>query len=152
VIQRALLHDHYQVVIATEIRGFANSIGEHFDAMQPVAATGTRIVVVEDDPSVSRASTACVLRIAYSPLGGCGTPADTAYQAPDRLAQAADRIPTAIVVKTRRFYCRDGFCPSTIGNVLVYRDAAAHVTAGYARTLSPYLAEAIEHRLPAALR
>ena len=53
---------------------------------------------------------------------------------------------------TRPFYCRHGFCPATIGNVLVYRDTAAHVTASYARTLSPYLVGAIEHALPAALQ
>jgi hypothetical protein len=31
-------------------------------------------------------------------------------------------------------------------------DTAAHVTASYARTLSPYLVEAIERVLPPALR
>jgi len=108
-------------------------------------------VVVEDDPSVSPASTACVTRIAYSATGNCGTPISVAYPGPDRLAQAAERIPGARVVKTRRFYCRHGFCPATIGNVLVYRDTAAHVTASYARTVSPYLVAAIEHALPAAL-
>jgi hypothetical protein len=56
------------------------------------------------------------------------------------------------VVQTRPFYCRGGFCPATIGNVLVYRDTAAHVTASYARTLSPYLVRAIERALPAALQ
>ena len=117
----------------------------------PVAAAGAQIVVVEDDPSVSPASTACVARVSYSPTGGCGTPVRIAYRDPDRLAQAAERIPGAHVVRTRRFYCRDGYCPATIGNVLVYRDTAAHVTASYARTLSPYLVEAIEAALPAAL-
>jgi hypothetical protein len=51
------------------------------------------------------------------------------------------------VINTRGFFCRDDFCPATIGNVLVYRDTAAHVTASYARTLSPYLVEAIERAL-----
>jgi hypothetical protein len=119
--------------------------------MRPVAATGTRIVVVEDDPSVSAASTACVTRITYSATGNCGTPAKVAYHDPDRLVQAAERIPGASVVNTRQFYCRHGFCPATIGNVLVYRDTAAHTTASYARTMSPYLVEAIEQALPAAL-
>jgi len=151
VIQRSLLRDRYAIVIATEIRVYTSSIAEHLEAMRPVAATGTRIVVVEDDPSVSPASTACVTRITYSATGNCGTRATIAYQAPDLLAQAAERIPGARVVQTRRFYCRHGFCPATIGNVLVYRDTAAHVTASYARTLSPYLVEAIEHVLPTAL-
>ncbi len=152
LIGRALLHRHYAVVIATEIRVYTSSIADHLKAMRPVAAAGARIVVVEDDPSVSPASTACVTRITYSPTGNCGTRAAVAYQDPDRLAQAAERIPGARVIKTRRFYCRRDFCPATIGNVLVYRDTAAHVTASYARTMSPYLVEAIERALPAGLR
>jgi hypothetical protein len=56
------------------------------------------------------------------------------------------------VIATRAFFCRDSFCPATIGNVIVYRDTAAHVTASYARTLSPYLVQAIERALPARLR
>ena len=151
-IQRALLHRHYAVVIATEIRVYTSSVADHLRAMRPVAATGAHIVVVEDDPSVSAASTACVTRIAYSATGACGTPVSVAYRDPDRLAQAAQRIPGARVVTTRRFYCRGAFCPATIGNVLVYRDTAAHVTASYARTVSPYLVEAIEHALPVSLR
>jgi peptidoglycan/LPS O-acetylase OafA/YrhL len=151
LIHRALLHRHYAIVIATEIRVYTSSVADHLEAMRPVAATGTRIVVVEDDPSVSATTTACVTRITYSATGNCGTPVTVAYQDPDRLAQAAERIPGASVVKTRRFYCRHGFCPATIGNVLVYRDTAAHVTASYARTVSPYLVEAIERALPAAL-
>ena len=151
LIQRALLHRRYAIVIATELRVYTNPVADHLKAMMPVAATGAHIVVVEDDPNVSPASTACVTRISYSALGNCGTPVTVAYQDPDRLAQAAARTPGARVVKTRRFYCRRGFCPATIGNVLVYRDTAAHVTASYARTLSPYLVEAIDAVLPRAL-
>jgi peptidoglycan/LPS O-acetylase OafA/YrhL len=152
LIQRTLLHGHYAVVIATEIRVYTSSVAEHLQAMRPVAATGARIVVVEDDPSVSPASTECVDRITYSATGNCGTAASFAYRDPDRLAEAAERIPGARVVRTRRFYCRYDFCPATIGNVLVYRDTAAHVTASYALTLSPYLVEAVESVLPRALR
>jgi peptidoglycan/LPS O-acetylase OafA/YrhL len=152
LIRRDLLRRHYAVVIATEIRVYTSSVVDHLKAMRPVAATGARVVVVEDDPSVASTSTACVIRITYNATGNCGTPVTVAYRDPDRLAQAAERIPGARVVRTRRFFCRQGFCPATIGNVLVYRDTAAHVTASYARTMSPYLVEAIEHTLPAALR
>ena len=151
-MQSDLLHGHYQVVVSTEIRLDATPAADHLTVMRPVAAGGARIVIVEDDPSVSAASTACVQRITYSPTGGCGTPAGVAYAAPDRLAQAAGRLPGAIVVHTEQFYCRDGFCPSTVGNVLVYRDSAAHVTASYAQTVGPYLVADIERALPRALR
>jgi peptidoglycan/LPS O-acetylase OafA/YrhL len=147
VIRHDLLDGHYAIVIATEIRVYTSSIADHLEAMEPVDATGARIVVVEDTPSVSAASTACVDRITYSPTGSCGTPQTVAYRDPDRLAAAAERIPGAVVIHTRRFFCRDGFCPATIGNVIVYRDTAAHITASYARTLSPYLVEAIERAL-----
>ena len=60
--------------------------------------------------------------------------------------------PGAVVIPTRQHYCRDDFCPATIGNLIVYRDTAAHVTASYARTLSPYLVEAIERALHARAR
>jgi peptidoglycan/LPS O-acetylase OafA/YrhL len=149
LIQQDLLHRRYAVVIATELRQYTTSVAQHLEAMRPVAATGARIVVVEDEPSVSAASTACVDRVTYSPTGGCGTTAAFAYRDPDRLAQAAERIPGAVVIPTRQYYCREDFCPATIGNVIVYRDTAAHVTASYARTVSPYLVGAIERALHA---
>jgi peptidoglycan/LPS O-acetylase OafA/YrhL len=152
VIQRDLGHRHFAVVIATELRQYTSSVTEHREAMRPVATTGARIVIVEDDPGVSPESTACVTRISYRPTGHCGTPVGLAYRDPDRLAQAARRIPGARVIATSAFFCRDGFCPATIGNVIVYRDTAAHVTASYARTMSPYLVGAIARALPARLR
>jgi peptidoglycan/LPS O-acetylase OafA/YrhL len=147
LIQRSLLHGHYSIVIATELRQYTSPVAQHLEVMRPVAATGTRIVVVEDDPSVSAASTACVGRVTYSATGDCGTAVAYAYRNPDLLARAAEHVPGAVVIPTRQYFCRDGFCPATIGNVIVYRDTAAHITASYARTLSPYLVGAIEHAL-----
>jgi peptidoglycan/LPS O-acetylase OafA/YrhL len=152
LIQHDLGRRHYAVVIATELRQYTSPVADHLEAMQPVAATGAHIVVVEDDPGVSSESTACVTRVTYRPTGGCGTSASVAYRDPDRLVQAARRLPGARVVTTRSFFCRDAFCPATIGNIIVYRDTAAHTTASYARTLSPYLVEAIERSLPVRLR
>ncbi|MBV9467051.1 MAG: acyltransferase, partial [Solirubrobacterales bacterium] len=137
LIQRDLVRRRYAVVIATELRQYTSSVAQHLDAMRPVAATGARIVVVEDDPGVSAQSTACVERVTYSATGSCGTTVAAAYRDPDLLAQAAARIPGAVVIPTRRYYCRERSCPATIGNVIVYRDTAAHLTASYARTLSP---------------
>jgi len=51
-IQRALLHRRYAVVIATELRQYANPVAQHLAVMRPVADAGTHIVVVEDDPGV----------------------------------------------------------------------------------------------------
>ena len=64
------------MVIATELRQYTSSVADHLEAMRPVAATGAHIVVVEDDPGVSAASTACVTRITYARPGDCGTPVE----------------------------------------------------------------------------
>jgi peptidoglycan/LPS O-acetylase OafA/YrhL len=152
LIRRDLGRRHFAVVIATELRQYTSPIADHLEAMRPVAATGAHIVIVEDDPGVSPVSTACVTRVTYRPTGDCGTPVSVAYRDPDRLAQAARRLPGVRVIATRAFFCRGSFCPATIGNVIVYRDTAAHVTASYARTLSPYLVQAIVRSLPARLR
>ena len=151
-IEHELSRGRFDVVIATELRLSTNPVAEHLAAMRPVAASGARIVVVEDNPSVAPASTACVLRVSYRPDGGCGTPERVAFAHHDLLAVAAERLPGARVVQTRAWFCRNGFCPATIGNVIVYRDTAAHVTASYARTWSPYLVEAILRAIRGAHR
>jgi len=45
--------------------------------------------------------------------------------------------------RTEDLFCTTDTCPAVIGNVLVYRDVAAHVTATYAGTVSSYLVERI---------
>lgn len=151
-IEHDLERGRYQVVLTTEIRVSPSAPPLHVRAMAPVAATGAHIVVIEDDPDVSPAAAACVTRVTYTPTSGCGTPISEAYRNPDRLAVAARQVHGAHVVHTERFYCHAGLCPETIGNVLVYRDTAGHVTASYAQTLSPYLVGAILRALPAHLR
>ena len=139
---------HYAVVIATEIRVSTQapspSTSRRCGPSPPPARTS----------SSSRTIPACRPRARHASTGSAtarrapaAPPSRVAYQDPDRLARGRQRIPGARVVATRRFYCRGAFCPATIGNVLVYRDTAAHVTASYARTVSPYLVEAIERAL-----
>jgi hypothetical protein len=46
------------------------------------------------------------------------------------------------VLDLTELFCPDGFCAPVIGNVLVYHDNS-HITVAYARTLAPFLGEAI---------
>jgi hypothetical protein len=62
--------------------------------------------------------------------------------------QAANLVPGATVVDLAPQFCTGDKCPAVIGNAIVYRDAAAHITATYAKTLAPYLNE----QLTAALK
>ncbi|MGH3325236.1 MAG: acyltransferase family protein, partial [Streptomyces sp.] len=53
------------------------------------------------------------------------------------------------------YLCRDGRCPSVIGNVLVYWDSFGHFTATFARTLAPLLERQVElalEREPSCMR
>ena len=52
--------------------------------------------------------------------------------------QLAEPPPNVTFADLNRYLCRDGDCPSVIGNVLVYRDSH-HLTTVYARTLAPLL-------------
>ena len=141
-------HRHYAVVIATEIRVYPSSVADHLAGNEARrrhrrAHRGRR----GRPQRVVRQQRPASTRITYSATGNCGTPVTVAYRDPDRLAQAAERIRGARVVRTRRFYCRDGFCPATIGNVLVYGTPPPTSPPATRRTLSPYLVEAIERTL-----
>ena len=59
------------------------------------------------------------------------------------MAAAAEGWPGAAAVDLTRWFCDDRGCPLVIGGVKVYRDLG-HLTESYARTLAPYLGEALD--------
>ena len=50
------------------------------------------------------------------------------------------------VIDPTRYFCQDGTCPAVIGGVVVYFDAS-HITATYAKTLTPFLEKDLEKAL-----
>ena len=54
----------------------------------------------------------------------------------------AFRIRSPVVLDLSRYFCAGDYCSPGVGGVFVYRDAH-HLTATFARTLTPYLAEAM---------
>ena len=59
----------------------------------------------------------------------------------DPLPEAASRVEGAGVVDLTEYFCTGDFCPAVIGNAVVYRDASGHLSATYARSLTPFLEE-----------
>jgi hypothetical protein len=113
-------------------------------AWQPVAARGTKIVVVADNPGVPAATLECVRRVGLSARDNdCATPVEVAFAEVDALVLASTMVDGTVLVDLRAYFCQDGTCPAVIGNVITYRDAAGHVTGTYSRTLGPYLIRAI---------
>ncbi|WP_343928818.1 acyltransferase family protein [Pigmentiphaga daeguensis] len=140
--QERLISDQFDLIIATGIRSTPGTIADYISAIEPLKSRGQQIVVIEDVPDASPEALACIQRIGFSYERNCSTPIRFAYADEDKLATAARQLGLP-VVSLRKFFCIQDTCPAAIGNVLVYRDTAAHITASYAATLGPYLVEAI---------
>jgi peptidoglycan/LPS O-acetylase OafA/YrhL len=150
ITKRLLTGLRYDVMITTASRG--KSLDARAEAAasaaawRPVLARGTRIVVVADNPEVAQETLLCVQRRGFDASDSCSTPRTRATALPDPMVLAA-AIAKVPVVDLVSYFCDDRICPAVIGNVLVYRDAAGHVTASYMRTLAPYLVKAIKDAL-----
>lgn len=113
-------------------------------AWAPVAARGTQIVVIADNPGVTDAALQCVSRVGFSVKdNSCATPAADAFAVTDPLIKAADMVPDAKLVDLKSFYCDNSQCPVVIGNVIAYRDTVGHITGTFSKTLAPYLVNSI---------
>lgn len=141
-INDALTSGDYDIVIATSTRRFATPKEKHASIIERIRDAGTRVIVVEDNPMPDEASIACTTRIGVGPGSECGTDTASALADPHTLAEAAEDV-GAPVIDLTDVYCRDGFCDSIIGGVIVYRDAAGHITRSWARTLSQPLTREI---------
>lgn len=138
----------YDLVIATATRADDADPARSVGPIQRIREAGTEVVVIADNPLASEEAVACATRVGVSPDDPCATPWETARGHGDAVAEAAEEV-GAPVVDLTDLYCADGSCPAIIGGVRVYRDAAGHITATWARTLSPFLVEGILDAAPA---
>jgi hypothetical protein len=113
-------------------------------AWAPVAARGSQLVILSDNPGVSAAALTCLARIGFSvKKNSCATPRAQATSVVDPLIEAAHLLPGATLVDLSSFFCPTTICPAVIGHEVVYRDTVGHITATYSASLAPYLAAAI---------
>jgi peptidoglycan/LPS O-acetylase OafA/YrhL len=144
----------YTAVLTTAARGktgtdvgYAASM--FANAWQPVADRGTKVIAIADVPSVDPEALSCITRIGFNvDNNDCATTLEDASQTADPLVQAVEMVPGAVLVDLASQFCTDIECPAVIGNAIVYRDSAAHITATYAKSLAPYL----NKQLTAALK
>lgn len=147
--QKKLLADRYDLVVVSGSRqhsAIAGTVGDYVTTWQPVAAAGSKILVVADVPGVSPEAISCLTRVG-SNLADCATPRGVAFATADPLPAAAQQIPGVTVLDMTNSFCVADECPSIIGNFIVYMDAAGHITATYGRTLAPQIVDSVKKLL-----
>jgi SGNH domain (fused to AT3 domains) len=104
--------------------------------LRRLRATGARVILLKDLPRSPHDVPTCVSEHPER-LDRC---AFRRERHPDRDfdAQSADPVDGADVVDAAPVVCPRGVCPAVMGKALVYRDDN-HLTATFARTLSPWL-------------
>ncbi|WP_036318539.1 acyltransferase family protein [Microbacterium indicum] len=147
-IEERVTSGDYDLVIAASSRGVALDAAPQQAMIEKVQAAGSTIVAVADNPLADEESVACTTRVGATPGSDCATDAATALT-DHTLVDAAEAAGAPVVDLTDLYAC-GATCPSIIGGDIVYRDAAGHITATWARTLSPYLARALLEAAPAA--
>jgi hypothetical protein len=101
---------------------------------------GLGVVVIKDLPSSPKGIPHCVSQNLHH-LKACAFPhvRDAAVEFDARAARA---VPGVHLIDLTPEVCPHGLCRAVIGNALVYRDKH-HLTATYARTLSPWIAQGL---------
>ncbi|MEV0003223.1 acyltransferase family protein [Micromonospora sp. NPDC050980] len=122
-----------------------------------LSGTGLRLIVLRDTPLLTEPGPAgvpralnvpeCVLRY-RDRLTRCAVPRQAALDAGAGRAQeqAAAGLPHVSLIDLNDAICPADRCVPVIGGALVYRDSN-HLTATFARTLTPRLAEALDREL-----
>jgi hypothetical protein len=148
--QEALTSGQFDLVVAMSRRRPADALNLNSEVlaarMREVLATGTKVVVVEDNPNVPAELLECVNRVGFGPARTCDMSRAVAFgDGVDELVVVGRQVDGVGVVPTRDLYCTENRCPALVGNVLVYRDVGAHVTPAYAQTVAPYLVDRIRN-------
>lgn len=109
------------------------------------SAGGTPIVLIHDLPYPGKTVQTIPDCLAEHPGANdkcSGTPASWKWYYPYTAAAAG--VPGVHTIDMTKYFCTKETCPAVIGGVTVYFDGS-HMTATYARTLSPYLETKLQH-------
>jgi len=115
------------------------------DAWKKMDDAGVAVVAVRDNPRPPFFVPECVGREGRH-AEACGMPREDVYAPLPPYALLPDVPPNVSFVDTAPAICEPDFCPSEIGNVLVYMDDN-HLTATYAESMAPLFDEHFTHRL-----
>nr|WP_202477888.1 acyltransferase family protein [Streptomyces sp. SID5470] len=126
------------VVVTNRVRQEATEAGAE-KAFQALEESGAEIVYLTDTPQPGRNVPDC-LATHIDDVTACNPAQDKAIEYTDYRAmeqKVAERH-GGVVIDTLPAFCADDVCPTVIGDQIVYFDAS-HITAGYAKSLVPFL-------------
>lgn len=147
-IEAELLAQPYDLVLTTSSRRQGGTPTNFKELWAPVAAAGSRIAVIADNPIASEDSRTCLTRVSLGDdqTGECGTSRAEGFAKPDPLIAATNSVPGTTLIDLTPFYCTDDWCPSVIGDVVVYRDTH-HLTGTFVETLAPAIVDGVKRAL-----
>jgi hypothetical protein len=114
------------------------------DAWESVVDTGARLLVVKDNPLPIDENLSCLELAAGNLEDACTLPVEDALKWDVQVpAFAAIDDPDVAFVDLDDAYCWDGSCRAVAGGAQVYRDRDGHITATWARSLAPVIADRV---------
>ena len=135
--------------IATRGSGAEETIPEAYvEPWRALAGAGIQVIAIRDTPWMMFDVAECI-EIAGADADACARPRKSMLADRDPIETAGDLPPNVRYIDLSRYFCNDDTCPPVAGNVLIYSDQH-HITATYARTLSPALEEAVFAALQSA--
>lgn len=103
---------------------------------EPIAASGTKIVALANNPAPDGSIYECVA-LHGEDIAPCTSKRSIASASPS-LEAATRKIPSSVYIDLNDAICTASECPAVVGNVLVYRQGS-HLTKSYVITLAGLL-------------
>jgi peptidoglycan/LPS O-acetylase OafA/YrhL len=133
-------------IVDDPARGPAEKAARMADAWRAVIGPSTHLVAIRETPRLEWDAPECLARPGAS-ARACSQPLAASVPVRSAVADAAALVPKAALLDMTDTVCSRYRCTPIVGNVLVWRDKH-HLTATYARSISPLLARRIGERLP----
>lgn len=110
---------------------------------QELNDAGITVVAIRDTPALSEDPLVCLERTTFDSVQ-CGVSRESVFSA--SFDPEAEMYGGVKGIDMSDAFCVDAYCPSVIGEVIVYRDTH-HVTAAYVSSLAPVFTERLREAL-----
>ncbi|MFE6287602.1 acyltransferase family protein [Streptomyces sp. NPDC057877] len=134
------------IVVTNRTRREATEAGAK-EAFKVFEGTGAELVYITDTPQPGTNVPDC-LATHIDDISACNPAQGKAIEYPDfrAMEQRVAEAHGAAIIETLPAFCADGVCPTVIADQVVYFDSS-HITAGYAKSLVPFLKPTLEKAL-----